>query len=133
MLIPTVLIIQLVGVVGSIGFARLSKRYGNMEAMILSVVIWIGVCVGAYFVTNSTGFMILASVVGLVMGGVQALARSTYARLLPETNDHTAYFSFYDVAEKMAVVLGTFLFGLLETLTGSMRSSILLLGILFVI
>ena len=132
-LIPTVLIIQLVGVVGSIGFARLSKRYGNMEAMILSVVIWIGVCVGAYFVTNSTGFMILASVVGLVMGGVQALARSTYARLLPETNDHTAYFSFYDVAEKMAVVLGTFLFGLLETLTGSMRSSILLLGILFVI
>jgi UMF1 family MFS transporter len=65
------------------------------------------------------------------MGGIQALARSTYSKILPKTNDHTAYFSFYDVAEKMAVVLGTFLFGLLETLTGSMRSSILLLGVLF--
>lgn len=132
-LIPTILIIQLVGVAGSISFAKLSKRYGNMEALITSVIIWIGICVGAYYVNNSTGFMILASVVGLVMGGVQALARSTYARLLPETNDHTAYFSFYDVTEKMAVVLGTFLFGLLETMTGSMRASILLLGVLFVL
>lgn len=132
-LIPTILIIQLVGVAGSIGFARLSRRYGNMEAMMLSVIIWIGICVGAYYVTESIGFMILASVVGLVMGGVQALARSTYSRLLPPTNDHTAYFSFYDVTEKMSVVLGTFLFGLLETLTGSMRASILLLGVLFML
>lgn len=132
-LIPTILIIQLVGVAGSIGFARLSRRYGNMEAMMLSVIIWIGICVGAYYVTESVGFMILASIVGLVMGGVQALARSTYSRLLPQTNDHTAYFSFYDVTEKMSVVLGTFLFGLLEMLTGSMRASILLLGVLFML
>ena len=131
-LIPIVLIIQLVGIAGSIGFARLSKRYGNLEAMILAVVIWIGICVGAYYVTGAKGFTLLASVVGLVMGGIQALARSTYAVLLPEsTEDHTAYFSFYDVAEKMSVVIGTFLFGLLETITGSMRASILLLGILF--
>jgi MFS transporter, UMF1 family len=132
-LIPTILIIQLVGVAGSIGFARLSERVGNIRALITSVIIWIGICIGAYFVANAQGFMILAAFVGLVMGGVQALARSTYARLLPATEDHTAYFSFYDVAEKLAVVLGTFLYGLLEWMTGSMRASILLLGVLFMI
>jgi MFS transporter, UMF1 family len=132
-LIPTILIIQLVGVAGSIGFARLSERVGNIRALITSVIIWIGICIGAYFVADAQGFMILAAFVGLVMGGVQALARSTYARLLPATEDHTAYFSFYDVAEKLAVVLGTFLYGLLEWMTGSMRASILLLGVLFMI
>lgn len=132
-LIPTILIIQLVGVLGSIGFARLSEKIGNIKALMLSIVIWIGICVMAYFVTDAKGFMILASIVGLVMGGVQALARSTYAKLLPKTSDNTAYYSFYDVAEKMAVVLGTFLFGLLEWLTGSMRASILLLGVLFIL
>ncbi len=132
-LIPTILIIQLVGVAGSIGFARLSKQIGNIRALLVSIVIWVGICVGAYYVNGAQGFMILASVVGLVMGGVQALARSTYAKLLPETKDHTAYYSFYDVAEKLAVVLGTFLFGLFEWLTGSMRASILLLGVLFIL
>lgn len=132
-LIPTILIIQLVGIAGSIGFARLSERIGNIPAMMVSVLIWIGICIGAYYVTGAAGFMVLAAFVGLVMGGIQALARSTYARLLPETQDHTAYFSFYDVAEKLAVVTGTFLYGLLEALTGSMRMSILLLGVLFVI
>ncbi|MEX1190098.1 MAG: MFS transporter [Bacteroidia bacterium] len=132
-LIPTILIIQLVGVLGSIGFARLSEKIGNIKALMLSIVIWIGICVMAYFVTDAAGFMVLAAVVGLVMGGVQALARSTYSKLLPSTNDHAAYYSFYDVAEKMSVVLGTFFFGLLEMLTGSMRASILLLGGLFII
>ena len=132
-LIPTILIIQLVGVLGSIGFARLSEKLGNIKALMISIVIWIGICVMAYFVTDAKGFMILASVVGLVMGGVQALARSTYAKLLPKTDDHAAYYSFYDVAEKMSVVLGTFFFGLLEMLTGSMRASILLLGGLFIV
>ncbi|MEZ5173826.1 MAG: MFS transporter, partial [Bacteroidia bacterium] len=132
-LIPTILIIQLVGVAGSIGFARLSARIGNIRALLISIVIWIGICVGAYFVTGAKGFMVLASVVGLVMGGIQALARSTYAKLLPETRDHTAYYSFYDVAEKLSVVLGTFFFGLLEWITGSMRASILLLGVLFIL
>jgi UMF1 family MFS transporter len=75
----------------------------------------------------------LASFVGFVMGGVQALARSTYAKLIPASNDNTSYFSFYDVCEKMAVVLGTFFYGLLEQLTGSMRTSIVLLGFLFLI
>ena len=132
-LIPTILIIQLVGVLGSIGFARLSERIGNIRALMISVAIWIGICVMAYFVSGAQGFMVLAAVVGLVMGGVQALARSTYAKLLPGAEDHTSYYSFYDVAEKLAVVFGTFLFGLLEWMTGSMRASILLLGVLFLL
>lgn len=130
-LIPTILIIQLVGVGGSIGFARLSERIGNITSLKINVVIWIGICIGAYYVHGATGFMVLAACVGLVMGGVQSLARSTYARLIPVTVDNTSYFSFMDVAEKLAVVSGTFLYGLLETLTGSMRASILMLGILF--
>jgi UMF1 family MFS transporter len=132
-LIPTVLLIQLIGIMGALGFARLSEKFGNIPALQVSVFIWIGICIAAYFVIDSTGFMILASFVGLVMGGVQSLARSTYTKLLPETLDHTSYFSFYDVTEKLAVVCGTFLFGLLESITGSMRTSILMLGILFVI
>ena len=131
-LIPTILIIQLVGVAGSIGFARLSERIGNVKALVSAVFIWIGICVGAYFVTGAGGFMILAAVVGLVMGGVQSLTRSGYSRLLPSEGDHTSYFSFYDVTEKMAVVFGTFLFGLFEMITGTMRTSILMLGIVFI-
>lgn len=131
-LIPTVLLIQLLGIVGALFFARLSERFGNIRILMLTIVVWIGICLGAWFVSTATDFMILASVVGLVMGAVQALARSTWSKLLPDSNDHTAYFSFYDVAEKMAVVSGTFCFGLLESLTGSMRASVVMLAVFFV-
>jgi len=132
-LIPTILIIQLVGVVGALVIARMSKKFGNAEALIFCCSIWLLICVAAYFVNSELTFIVLASFVGFVMGGVQALARSTYAILIPKSNDNTSYFSFYDVCEKMAVVLGTFFFGLLEQLTGSMRTSIVLLGVLFFI
>jgi len=132
-LIPTTLIIQIVGVIGAIAIARMSKKYGNIEALIFCCTVWFLICVGAYFVNSEFTFIILAGFVGFVMGGVQALARSTYAKLIPSGNDNTSYFSFYDVCEKMAVVLGTFFYGLLEQLTGSMRTSIVLLGFLFLI
>lgn len=132
-LIPTVLIIQLVGVVGAIFFARISERIGNIQTLLINIVIWIGICLGAWFVHSAVQFMILAAVVGLVMGAVQALARSSWSKLLPGNEDHTSYFSFYDVAEKMAVVCGTFLFGLFESITGSMRLSVVLLAVFFVI
>jgi len=132
-LIPTILIIQLVGVVGALVIARMSKKFGNAEALIFCCSIWLLICVAAYFVNSELTFIVLASFVGFVMGGVQALARSTYAILIPKSNDNTSYFSFYDVCEKMAVVLGTFFFGLLEQLTGSMRTSIVLLCVLFFI
>jgi UMF1 family MFS transporter len=130
-LIPTILIIQLVGVVGAIFFARVSERIGNINTLLINIVIWIGICLGAWFVKSAGQFMILAAVVGLVMGAVQALARSSWSKLLPTNQDNTAYFSFYDVAEKLAVVTGTFLFGLLEALTGSMRVSVVMLAIVF--
>jgi UMF1 family MFS transporter len=132
-LIPTILIIQVVGIVGALLFARLAKRFGTIPVLLFCIVVWIGICIGAWFVQTALHFMILASVVGLVMGAVQALARSGWSKLLPTDKDNTSYFSFYDVAEKLAVVLGTFFFGLLEWLTGSMRASVVLLAVVFVI
>ena len=132
-LISTILVIQVVGIIGSFGFARLSERYGNIPILMIITFIWILICIGAWFVTDAKGFMILAFFVGLVMGGVQSLCRSTFSRMLPETKDHTSYFSFYDVVEKLATVSGTFIFGFIESITHSMRDSILSLGLFFVI
>ncbi|RYF75097.1 MAG: MFS transporter [Cytophagaceae bacterium] len=132
-LIITILLIQLVAIPGAYGFARLSERIGNTYAIMVAVVIWIGICVAAYFVTTQTQFFVVAAVVGLVMGGIQSLSRSTYSKLLPPTTDTASYFSFYDVCEKLSIVLGTFIYGYVEQVTGSMRNSILALLVLFII
>jgi UMF1 family MFS transporter len=131
-LIPTVLLIQLVGMVGAWLFARLSGWLGNLNALLISMVGWVFICIGAYFITGAFGFITVAFFVGIVMGGTQSLARSTYSKMLPETTDHTSFFSFYDVLEKLATVVGTFSFGIIEQLTGSMRYSILSIGLFFV-
>jgi len=99
--------------------------------MIISVIIWIIVCFYAYTVKHATGFIVAASVIGFVMGGSQSLARSTYSKMLPETTDHTSFFSFYDVTEKLATVAGTFSFGFIEAITGSMRYSVLAITVFF--
>jgi UMF1 family MFS transporter len=130
-LIPTVLVIQLVGMFGAWLFARLSARYGNLRALIISVVTWIFICVYAYTITEAIGFVTAAFFIGIVMGGSQALARSTYSKMLPETTDHTSFFSFYDVMEKLATVAGTYSFGIIEALTGSMRYSVLAITVFF--
>lgn len=133
-LIPTVLVIQLVGMFGAWLFARLSTRLGNIKALIISITAWIFICIGAYFITNATSFVIAAFFIGIVMGGSQSLARSTYSKMLPEsTTNHTSFFSFFDVMEKMATVAGTFSFGLIEALTGSMRHSIVAIAVFFMI
>lgn len=133
-LIPTILIIQLVGMGGAWLFSRLSGWIGNLQALLISVFMWILVCIGAFYITDSLQFMIAAFFIGLVMGGSQALARSTYSKMLPEgTTDHTSFFSFYDVMEKLATVAGTFSFGMIEALTGSMRYSVLAIAAFFVI
>lgn len=132
-LIATILVIQLVAIPGAYGFAWLSNRLGNIHALAIAVIIWISVCVGAYFTQTDYQFFALAAVVGLVMGGVQALSRSTYAKFIPaNTPDTASYFSFYDVAEKLSIVLGTALYGLIDQLTGNMRNSVLALLVLFV-
>jgi UMF1 family MFS transporter len=133
-LILTVLIIQLVAIGGSYFFAFVSRRFGNKTSMVIMVLIWMGICVAAYFVNSVYQFYSLAFVVGLVMGGIQSLSRSTYAKLIPTTTtDHASFFSFFDLTEKVAVVLGTATYGAIEQLTGSMRNSALFLVLFFVL
>jgi MFS transporter, UMF1 family len=124
-LILAILLIQLLGAAGAFVLSKLSGVIGNVKSLIIAVSIWVPLCVSAYFIQTPTGFYFLASGVGLVMGGTQALARSTYSKFLPDTEDHTSYFSFYDVTEKVGIVFGTFFFGLMEFLTDDLRSSIL--------
>lgn len=138
-LIAVVLIIQFVAIGGAYLFAAISKRLGNVYALTISILIWILITVAAYFddkrfgIDEQSMFIFIAVVVGLVMGGIQALSRSTYSKLLPDTIDHASYFSFYDVCDKMGTVLGTLAFGLINEMTGSMRNSILVLGSFFVV
>ena len=133
-LILTILIIQFVGIGGSYLFAFISKKFGNKLSLVIMVIIWVFICGAAYFVYDVYEFFALAFVVGLVMGGIQSLSRSTYSKLIPRnTTDHASYFSFYDVTEKLAIVLGTFSYGIIEQLTGSMRNSSLSLGIFFLV
>ncbi len=132
-LIPTILLIQLVGIGGAWSFARFSGRIGNVKTLIFSIIGWIGICVGAYLIDSAAGFIVIAMCVGFVMGGTQALARSTYSKMLPETRNHTSFFSFYDVMEKLASVGGTFSFGIIEAITGSMRYSVLAIITFFLI
>ena len=138
-LIAVILIIQFVAIGGAFLFSGLSKRYGNIRALTISIIIWIFVCIGAYFCDKRYGvneqnmFIVLAAIVGLVMGGIQSLSRSTYSKLLPETIDHASYFSFYDVCDKIGTVLGTFAFGYINEVTGSMRNSIVVLISFFII
>ena len=132
-LITIILIIQLVAIVGATLLSKISARIGNIKSLMIAVIIWIGVCIGAYNTHHETAFYCLAAVVGLIMGGIQSLSRSTYAKLMPPTQDTSSFFSFYDVSEKMAIVIGMFAFGFIEQLTGSMRNSILLLILFFII
>jgi UMF1 family MFS transporter len=133
-LIIAVLIIQFVGVAGSVLFSRLSKWIGNIKALGVAIFIWIGICIGTYlYVYTPFSFYVVAAAVGLVMGGIQSLSRSTYSKLLPETEDHASYFSFYDVCEKVGIVIGMFLFGYIERVSGGMRNSILALITFFVL
>jgi len=132
-LIPTILVIQFVGIAGAWSFARISKHTGNFKALIMAVIIWIFICLGSYTIQSATGFIIAAVFIGFVMGGSQSLARSTYSKLLPETTDHTSFFSFFDVMEKLATVCGLALFGLMNSLTNGMRTGVLMLAVFFVI
>jgi MFS transporter, UMF1 family len=131
-LIITAVIIQLVAIVGAVLMSKLSAKYGNIKVLLFTVLLWIGVCITGYFISTEMHFYILASLVGLVMGGIQSLSRSTYAKFMPETEDTASFFSFYDVTEKLAIVIGLFTFGYIEGVS-SIRESILSLVIFFVI
>lgn len=131
-LIISILLIQLVAVVGATFTSKLSSKLGNIRTLIIINIFWILISVYAYFVETPNQFYVAAACVGLVMGGIQALSRSTYSKMLPERAIDTAsYFSFYDVAEKIGIVIGMFMYGLIAQITGSMRYSVLFLTLFF--
>jgi UMF1 family MFS transporter len=133
-LIITILIIQLVAILGAMMMSYLAKRKGNVSVLTGVVIIWILACICGYFIHTEMQFYALAAVVGLIMGGIQSLSRSTYSKYLPaDTPDTTSFFSFYDVTEKVAIVIGLFSFAFIEEATGSMRNSIFALASFFVI
>lgn len=131
-LIGSILLIQLVAILGAFLTSRASNIFGNIKTLIVVNVIWMGLCFYAYFMTTPDQFYIAASFVGLVMGGIQSLARSTYSKFLPDTEDTTSYFSFYDVAEKIGIVIGMVIFATIDQVTGSMRNAILFLVVFFI-
>jgi len=126
-LIATILIIQIVAIGGAYVMAKLSEIYGNLKVLLAVVFIWIIVCISAYFITTAMQFYILAAIVGLVMGGIQSLSRSTYSKLMPVTHDTASFFSFYDITEKIAIVIGMASFGFIDQIMNDMRKGVLLL------
>jgi len=132
-LIISIMLIQLVGILGAVLTSRCSERFGNLPTLIVINVIWACLCVYAYYIHTPMQFYCIAGLVGMVMGGLQALSRSTYSKYLPETDDTTSYFSFYDVTEKIGIIIGMILFGSLDQITGSMRTAILFFVVSFII
>lgn len=137
-LIIVILVVQIVAIVGAFLFSRLSDKIGNLSTLKITITIWALVCVSAFMLDKNQENVVyyfygLGALIGLVMGAIQSLARSTYSKLLPKTKDHATFFSFYDVTEKIAIVFGMFVFGLLVSLTGSMQYSVLFLAIFFVL
>ncbi|MGD2004679.1 MAG: MFS transporter [Flavobacteriaceae bacterium] len=132
-LIISILLIQLVGILGAILTARASHRFGNISTLVVINFIWAVLCWYAYTITTPVQFYTVAGLVGMVMGGLQSLSRSTYSKLLPETQDTTSFFSFYDVTEKVGIVIGMLMFGVIDQITGSMRNSILFFILFFVL
>lgn len=133
-LIFTILIIQLIAIFGAYFFAFISKLKGNKFSLLIMNSCWIIICVSAYFTTNENQFYFLAAAVGILMGGIQSLSRSTFSKLIPdEIDDNASFFNFYAISYNISVVIGTFSYGYIEQVTGSMRSSILALTLFFII
>ncbi len=132
-LIVAVLLVQVIAIPGALLFSYCSKKFGNLNTLKIALSIWVVVCAFAYFVVHTpVEFYIAAGAIGFIMGGTQSLARSTYSKFLPETKDTASYFSFYDVTEKVGLIIGLLSFGYLEGAFGSMRTSILALITFFI-
>jgi UMF1 family MFS transporter len=132
-LIVSILLIQLIAMFGAILTSKISEKFGNIFTLIILNIFWAFLCIGAYFITEPNEFYVAAALVGLVMGGIQALSRSTFSKMIPDTENTTSYFSFYDVSQKVSIVFGMTLFAFLDQLTGSMRTSILVFILIFLI
>lgn len=137
-LIITILLIQIVAIFGAYLFSRISENIGNIKALKLTIAIWGLICFAAYLLDANNKyidiqFYALGAVIGMVLGAIQSLSRSTYSKLLPDTEDHTTYFSFFDVTEKIAIVIGTFIFGFVGAISDSLKNSIFILAIFFLL
>ena len=137
-LIITILLIQVVAIFGAFVFARISERIGNIKSLKLTIAIWGLICFAAFLLDAHNKYLdlqfyTLGGVIGMVLGAIQSLSRSTYSKLLPETEDHATYFSFFDVTEKIAIVLGTFIFGFVGSISNSLRNSIFILAVFFLL
>jgi len=132
-LIICILLIQLIAVLGAFLTSRASAKFGNIPTLLAINSFWVLLCIGAYFINKPTEFYIMAALVGLVMGGIQSLSRSTYSKLLPKSDDTASFFSFYDVAEKIGIVIGMCVYGIIDQVTGSPRIAIVFLALFFVI
>lgn len=132
-LIVSIMLIQIIAILGAFTTSSLSKRIGNIRTLCVLNVLWVFICIYAYTIVTPNEFYVAAAFVGLVMGGIQSLSRSTYAKLLPQTTDTTSFFSFYDVTEKIGIVVGMFIYGLISDLTGKMQNAILFLILFFIV
>ena len=132
-LICSILLIQLVAVLGAIITSKVSAKLGNFKTLIVINCIWILICIYAYTISTPVQFYITATFVGLVMGAIQSLSRSTFSKLIPSDKDTTSYFSFYDVTEKIGIVIGMMMYGLITQLTGKVQNAILFLVVFFAI
>jgi UMF1 family MFS transporter len=133
-LIVSILLIQLIAVLGAYLTSKASAKWGNIKVLMLINFLWILICIDAYFVVTPNDFYIAAAFVGLVMGGIQSLSRSTYSKLIPaEVVDTTSFFSFYDVAEKIGIVIGMFTYGFIADVSGKMQNAILFLIVFFIL
>jgi UMF1 family MFS transporter len=125
--------LQFVAMIGAYLFSYTSRKLGNIRTLQIATIIWSLICIGTYMYVHTTNdFYIVAAFVGLVMGGIQSLSRSTYSKMLPETEDHASYFSFYDVCEKVSIVIGMAIFGFINENSNSMRTPVLALIIFFI-
>lgn len=137
-LIITILLIQIVAIFGAYLFSRISEKIGNIKTLKLTIAIWGVICFAAYLLDADNKyidlqFYSLGATIGMVLGAIQSLSRSTYSKLLPDTEDHATYFSFFDVTEKIAIVLGTFIFGFVGAISDSLKNSIFILAIFFLL
>ena len=132
-LIVSILLIQVIAILGAILAARSSQRFGNIPTLIALNIIWLVICCYAFFIETPMQFYAVAGFVGLVMGGIQPAARAAYSKYLPETEDTTSYFSFFEVAKNIGIILGMFLFGIIDQITGSMRYSIIFFALFFIL
>ena len=130
-LIISILLIQIIAIFGALLSSKLANTWGNIKTLILLNGIWVALCISAYFIYEPIEFYLVAAFVGLCMGGIQSVARSTYSQMIPETLDTTSYLSFYDVAEKVGIVIGMLMYGTIDQITGSMRNAILFFVLFF--